>query len=114
MSEFEISTEILESGIVLITPSGYLDAHTFEQMESTIEEFFENDQHRMIVNLAQVNYISSAGAGVFIGALSQAHENEGNIIFLNPSSNVQDVFDILGLTQIFSFASEVDDALKMF
>ena len=114
MSEFEISSKILENGIVVIKPSGYLDAHTFEQMEISIEEFFENNRYRMVVCLEEVNYISSAGAGVFIGALSQANENEGNLIFLNPSDNVQDVFDLLGLTQLFTFASNIEEALEMF
>ncbi|MDP7035980.1 MAG: STAS domain-containing protein [Planctomycetota bacterium] len=114
MSELEITIETLEDNIVLIKPSGYLDAHTFEQLDCTIQEIFENQTHRLIVNLEEVNYISSAGAGVFIGAISQAHENSGNIIFLSPSPNVQDVFDLLGLSQIFSFASQLEEALEKF
>jgi anti-anti-sigma factor len=114
MSELEISTQTLDNNVVMIRPSGYLDAHTFEQLENVIDDIFENQTYRLIVNLEAVNYISSAGAGVFIGAISQAHENSGNIIFLNPSTNVQDVFDLLGLSQIFSFASQVDEALGKF
>lgn len=114
MPDFQIQAKELDNNVVLINVEGYLDAHTFEQMESTIEELFKRDRYKLIVNLERVDYISSAGAGVFIGAIHQAHENEGNIVFLNPHVNVKDVFDLLGLSQIFSFASRIDEAMGYF
>ncbi|MBI4617999.1 MAG: STAS domain-containing protein [Planctomycetes bacterium] len=114
MPDFRIQAKELENGVVLINVEGYLDAHTFEQMEETIERLFDENKYKLVVNLEKVHYISSAGAGVFIGAIHQAHENEGNIVFLNPHVNVKDVFDLLGLSQIFSFASRIDEALGYF
>ncbi len=114
MPDFQIQAKELDDSVVLINVEGYLDAHTFEQMESTIEELFKRNRYKLIVNLERVDYISSAGAGVFIGAIHQAHENDGNIVFLNPHVNVKDVFDLLGLSQIFSFASRIDEAMGYF
>mgnify|MGYP001558977068 CR=1 FL=1 len=64
----------------------------------------------LVVDLSGLDYISSAGAGVFIGAIGTAQENDGNIILMRPSPNVKEVFDLLGLSQIFTFKDNRDDA----
>lgn len=110
MPAFQIQKENVRSGIVLLTVRGFLDAHTFEQLEKTIHELFETNVYRLIVDLSGLDYISSAGAGVFIGAIGTAQENEGNIILVKPSPNVKEVFDLLGLSQIFTFKENKDEA----
>ena len=83
-------------------------------MQIAIDECFAENKHRLLVNLADVHYISSAGAGVFIGAMHTAQENDGNIVFLSPTENVKEVFDLLGLSLIFTFADDEDLALSSF
>ena len=114
MSEFHITTQKLKNGIVFIAVQGFLDAHTFEEMEKTITDLFEGGTFRLVVDLSKLDYISSAGAGVFIGAIGTAQENDGNIVLMKPSPNVKEVFDLLGLSQIFPFANDVDGAQKLF
>src|SRR4051794_2230479 len=88
VEEFKIETQMLpEKSVVLVSLSGYLDAHTFERLEETIAELFTQNKYRIVVDLSEVEYISSAGAGVFIGALSEAHEHKGNIVLMNPTPN---------------------------
>ncbi len=114
MPEFSIHTQKLQNGIHYIQVSGFLDAHTFEEMERLIDNLFESGTFRLVVDLSKLDYISSAGAGVFIGAISRAQENSGNIILMRPSTNVKEVFDLLGLSQIFSFADTMEAAVRMF
>ena len=85
MSDFSINTKLYKEKIGLIEVSGFLDAHTFDKLEAEIDELFEKDIHKIIVNMENVPYISSAGAGVFIWALGQATENGGNVVILNPT-----------------------------
>ncbi len=112
MPGFQILKEELEDKIVLLTVQGFLDAHTFEQMEKVINALFESNQYRLIVDLAGLDYISSAGAGVFIGAIGTAQENDGNIILVNPGSTVKEVFDLLGLSQIFAIKGSREEAIR--
>ena len=115
VEEFKIETQMLpEKSVVLVSLSGYLDAHTFERLEETIAELFTQNKYRIVVDLSEVEYISSAGAGVFIGALSEAHEHKGNIVLMNPTPNVREVFDLLGLTQIFQVVDDKATALGVF
>ena len=113
--EFSIETGTLEKqGIAFVRIAGYLDAHTFEQLDETINGLFKKNQYKVLVDLGQVEYISSAGAGVFIGALQTAQDHEGNIVLMNPTPNVREVFDLLGLSQIFQIADTQEAAIASF
>ena len=111
MPDFSITHESVGEEVDLLKVAGFLDAHTFEQLEEAINNLFSQERYRLIVDLTSVGYISSAGAGVFIAALSESEENGGKIVLLNPTKGVLDVFDLLGLTQIFSVANGRDDAV---
>ena len=111
MPAFQIVKETLQNGLVELIVRGFLDAHTFEELEKTINDLFDQNHYRLIVDLSGLDYISSAGAGVFIGAIGTAQENEGNIILVKPSPNVKEVFDLLGLSQIFTFKENREDAV---
>jgi anti-anti-sigma factor len=112
MPAFQILKEKLPDGVVLLAVRGFLDAHTFEELEKTINDIFDAGLYKLVVDISGLDYISSAGAGVFIGAIGTAQENDGNIILMNPGPNVKEVFDLLGLSQIFTFKATRDEALK--
>jgi len=112
MAGFRIQKEKLQGGVVLVGVKGFLDAHTFEQLEREFNDIFDAGSFRLIVDLSGLDYISSAGAGVFIEAIGTAQENEGNIVLIRPGPNVKEVFDLLGLSQIFIFKDSQDEALK--
>ena len=109
--DFTLQSEDCANGAVLLKLGGYLDAHTYERLDQHIARLFADKHYRLVVDLSQVSYISSAGAGVFIGALTDAQEQKGNVVLLNPSPNVREVLDMLGFNQIFKIAGTLDEAL---
>ena len=113
MSDFSISRED-KNGVAMIRVQGFLDAHTFEQLEEAIREVYDEGCFKLVVDLAKVDYISSAGAGVFIGARSEGQENGGDVVLLNPTEGVKEVFELLGLTQIFKLADDEAAAVAAF
>ncbi len=112
MPDFEIKTQTLNGGVALVDVKGYLDAHTFEQLDKALGDLFKSKVFRIVVKLDELDYISSAGAGVFIGVFGRAQENQGDIVILKPSPNVREVFDLLGLSQIFKIVEDLPSALK--
>ena len=114
MAELAIHVEKLNEEVVVIEARGTIDAETYEQMEDTAEEVFSEGYYKVICNLEGVEYISSAGAGVFLGMVDQVEENQGNIILLRPSREVQDVFDPLGLLEIIPYVDTIEEALEKF
>lgn len=114
MPAFNIEKEQLDNAVTLLTVTGFLDAHTFEKLEKAVNDLFDEGVYKLVVDLSGLAYISSAGAGVFIGAIGTAQENDGNIILMNPSPNVKEVFDLLGLSQIFSIRNTREEAVALF
>jgi anti-sigma B factor antagonist len=112
--DLKLHQETLPDGVCYIEAEGFLDAHTFEEMENLISSVFRQNCFKVIVKLERLDYISSAGAGVFVGAIGRAKDNGGDIVFLKPSPNVKEVFDLLGLSAIFQFAETREEAEACF
>lgn len=114
MADLEIATQEYPGAVSYVCLKGFLDAHTFDRVDKIIGGFFKQGKYKIIVDLSGVGYIGSAGAGVFIGALGKARDNQGDIVFLMPSAAVQEVLDLLGLSQIFRIARTLDEARGFF
>lgn len=111
MPDLKLNQRPMPNNIFYIEAHGFLDAHTYEEMDRLIQNIFRRNCFKLIIKLEGVDYISSAGAGVFVGAIGASQENGGNLVFLNPSPNVREVFDLLGLSQIFLFADTMEQAM---
>ncbi len=114
MSILSIEVKRVSEGMAHVKVVGSLDAATYEKMEKEIDKLFANSYYKLIVHLEQVQYISSAGAGVFISAIGTAQDHNGNIVLLKPSAQVKDVFTTLGLAEIFPYADTIDEAVRSF
>lgn len=101
MSGLKINAEELSSGVAYFELQGYLDAHNFEKLEAVFEKYFADEVYRFIVDIRRLEYVSSAGAGVFIGAVGTCQDNGGNIVLVQPSQEVKEIFELLGVYQIF-------------
>jgi len=114
MSDFSVVEEVIGRGIAGLHVKGFLDAHSFEQFDAALSELFERAVYKVVVDLTDLEYVSSAGAGVLIAALSEAKEHSGELVLVNPRESVREVFDLLGLTQLFRLADDREEALAVF
>jgi anti-anti-sigma factor len=102
----------ISDSIALISVSGCLDSHTCNELESFIKDLFKKKIYRIIFQLDKLDYISSAGAGVFIDAAEIAALHDGNIVLLSLSPDVKELFDLLGLSKVFPLAYSRDNAIE--
>lgn len=109
-----IKVSDLSEQVVELSIAGTLDWSNFAQAEAAIEEIFGRQRYNIVVNLEQVSYISSAGFGIFISSLDTAINNGGKIIFAATPGPIKDVFDILGLSSILTFAPSPQEAMEQF
>ncbi len=106
----EFSTTIKDKGNVsVIYLNGYLDAHTAPQLENNFSELIDKNKYNIVVNFEDLNYISSAGLGVFMAYIENIRENEGDIKLSAMSDKVYNIFDLLGFPLLYEiFKSEVE------
>ena len=77
--------------------SGRINSHTCDQLQETIHCIFRQGCFRIILDLAGIEYFSSAGLGVVINSISTAQENGGNVVMLKPSVQVSTMIGLIGL-----------------
>lgn len=111
----EFSTSIKDKGNVsIIYLNGYLDAHTAPQLETNFSELIDNSKYNIVVNFKELNYISSAGLGVFMAYIEKIRENEGDIKLTSMSDKVYNIFDLLGFPLLYEIFKSEDDAINKF
>ena len=78
---------------------GRLDTITSPDLESKINEATP-DAKKLILDLKNLDYISSAGLRVLLGA-AQAMDGKGDMIVRNLNQSVREVFDLTGFSNLF-------------
>ena len=78
---------------------GRLDTITSPDLESEINKATP-DAAKLILDLAKLDYISSAGLRVLLGA-AQAMDGKGDMVVRNLNQSVREVFDLTGFSNLF-------------
>lgn len=111
----EFSTTIKDKGNVsIIHLNGYLDAHTAPELENNFSELIDNNKFKIVVNFEDLNYISSAGLGVFMAYIEKIRENEGDIKLSSMSDKVYNIFDLLGFPLLYEIFKSEAEAISKF
>jgi anti-anti-sigma factor len=114
MENIKVETSALDGEVHEIRISGSLDWSNFAKVETAIEELFKKSAYKLVINLKNCKYISSAGFGCFISSLDTAMKHGGDIVFSSTPTEIQEVFNILGLSKILRFAPDAAAALAHF
>ena len=111
-TKLTVNKEILAAErVVILHFAGDLDAHTSKDASGIIDQLANAGHTKFVVDLANVNYMSSAGAGLFINVQDEAQQAGGNLILMNPTPAVRYVFELLGLMPQFRIVSTSEEAL---
>lgn len=114
-NDFKIELEQdAEKGVALLHLSGDLDAHTSKEMQVELDELAGKKQHKIIIDMAGVKYMSSAGASLLLNAQAKARENDGNVVLLNVGNRIQQVMELLGILTMFDLTNDRAIALSYF
>jgi len=113
MSAFEVRRKDVDS-VSVIYLEGYLDAHTAPDFEQALQTLVDEDRIRIVVNLAHLTYISSAGLGVFMGFIEDIRNKGGDIKLAELTEKVYRVFDLLGFPVLYEILDTETDAIAKY
>jgi len=103
-----------KDNISVLYIGGFLDAHTAPDLEDAIQNLIDGDRYKIIVNFKDLNYISSAGLGVFMGFIEHIRDNNGDIKMSNMSPKIFRVFDLLGFPTLYDIVEDEINAVEKF
>jgi len=113
MENFEVFRED-KVDISILRIKGFLDAHTAPKFEQSIQNLVTEKRVNIVVSMSDLNYISSAGLGVFMGFIEEIRENGGDIKLCSMTDKVFKVFDLLGFPALYDIFENDDEAVKKF
>ena len=88
-------------GITTLSLSGRLDTNTSPQLEETANGLFDAGDSDIVVDMAECDYVSSAGLRVIVAMQKRAVAG-GSLVFKNVQKDVMDVFDMTGFSKILT------------
>ncbi|MDI6733291.1 MAG: STAS domain-containing protein [Planctomycetota bacterium] len=112
MPELQITTKKLDEHIYLIALKGVLDNQTAGILSETFYNFFSQNIWNFVVDLSELTYLGSAGVGLFISLLDTLEEHKGNIVFIHPQENVNEVFKLFKLATFFSITANLEEGVR--
>ncbi len=116
MEKLIISEERLNSptALTLLTLKGTIETTNASSLEEAIDRIIEDRCFRIVVDLSNVTYISSAGWGIFISEIKQVRRNAGDIKLAAMTAPVREVFDLLEFNNILKPYAGKDEAVRDF
>ena len=95
------------NGAKVMAINGKIDTLTSPTLQESIMAEIANKPQKLILDLTEVNYISSAGLRVLLIAQKSLKPNGGEVILIGANESLKNIFNISGFTPLFNFADSL-------
>ena len=109
--ELSLATRTVAEHTVLEV-GGEVDVYTAPRLRERLVELIDAGSRHVVVDLGRVDFLDSTGLGVLVGALKRVRSNDGDLYLVCTQPRIRKVFEVTGLTKVFSLFDTVEDAVK--
>ncbi len=102
------------SNISVIKVGGYIDTTTSSELEHALNTLLKAGSYNIIIDLGNVDYVSSAGWGIFISEIKGIRENGGDLKLVRMIPEVYEVFELLEFHFILKAFDSLEEAIQDF
>lgn len=103
-----------ESGVAVFVLDGRIDTAGAVDMDLALQSAAADGKHKMVLDMAQVRYIGSAGLRTMADVLTKNKEAGGDLKLVSLNRKVQRVLRIIGFDKFFSIYDTLEEALTDF
>jgi anti-sigma B factor antagonist len=100
--------------VVVVSVAGRIDSATAGEFEDTLNEFTQQGKNNIVLDLSDVDFISSAGLRVLVTARKAVKSSGGEIVFAESSEQVLETLEIAGLDVLFEQYPDREAAVGSF
>lgn len=108
----EIRSECINK-VLIISPAGRLDGITSRTFSEKIIVLMDEKSNLVVLNLAELDYISSEGLRAILTAAKKANSASGKLTLCAPQSSVHEVLTISGFAPMLGVHASIDEAVGM-
>ena len=99
-----------KTGVYIVKPEGRLDSETYPVLDEKIATLLEPATRVLILDMSELDYISSAGVRVVFKTKKSLNESGGEFMMTNLKPQIRKVFEIINALPTFSIFKNVDEA----
>lgn len=102
-----------EDGADVVALVGEIDASSSIDLDLAIAKSVGENFTKILVDCSALEYISSAGLGVFMSYIEEFKEKNITMVLFGMNEKVLNTFEILGLKELLLIAADKAEAKKM-
>ncbi|UCG61670.1 MAG: STAS domain-containing protein [Candidatus Zixiibacteriota bacterium] len=110
MSEKTIVCDSMSGGAALLQPGKTLDNDNAHEMVEAITNAQAGGHKFIIIDMRDLEFISSSGVGSILGSVEVARESGGDVILCNVSESIQNILNVLDLMDYLTVADDREAA----
>ncbi|HDP98075.1 MAG TPA: anti-sigma factor antagonist [bacterium] len=104
----------VDNNISVIKVGGYIDTTTSTELEHSLGNLLSAGKYQIIIDLKDVDYISSAGWGIFVSEIKGIREKGGDLKLVAMIPDVYEVFELLEFHHILKAFETIEEAIMDF
>ncbi len=101
-----------QGNAALVQTAGRMDAESAPQFETACEQYLREGSTHIVVDLAQLQYVSSMGLRSFLVIAKQAKAKGGGVLLCGMKGFVKEVFDMTNVTPLFTLFDSTEAAIR--
>lgn len=105
-------TETVQNGVWIVSLSGRLDSTSSPNFEKQLLAGFDQSHSKLIIDCAELDYISSAGLRVILMAAKRMKTSGGQLALCGFKDTIREVFEISGFLNILTVCANREEALS--
>lgn len=98
----------------VVTILGRIDSATAGEFETNLVELAERGRNNIVLDMSDVEFISSAGLRVLVTIRKAVQSAGGDLVLAEPSERVIDTLEIAGLDVLFTAHPDRETAIASF
>src|SRR5215475_8842083 len=102
-----------EDGTDIIAIIGEIDASSSIELDLAIAKSVGEGYKRILVDCSALEYISSAGLGVFMSYIEEFRDKQIQMVLFGLKEKVANTFSILGLADLLNIRESKTEAIKL-
>lgn len=99
--------------VTIVEVKGRVDSNTAAALGERLTGLLATPARRLVLDLRDLEYISSAGFRVLLLAAKRAEEAAGRLVLCGLSGKVRQLFDLGGFLDLFAISASRDEAVTV-
>jgi anti-sigma B factor antagonist len=110
MNELDITVDRTGSpDTAVLRPVGSINSSTVAKLDASINDLVREGRSTIVLDLSATDFISSSGVGLLVGTVQTLRERNGDLVLMNLTKLVNDIFDVLNIKTHFRIIKDVKE-----